>query len=80
MIFVHGLGGDSVQTWTHGGTGSYWPRDFLPEDIPEARVMTFDYNGAAAFGRSTADIADHAKALLAGVLDKRENDDGTVSY
>jgi hypothetical protein len=35
--------------------------------------MTFGYNAAAAFGRSTADIIDHAKDLLSSLIDKRED-------
>jgi hypothetical protein len=41
--------------------------------------MTFGYNAAAAFGRSTADIIDHAKDLLSSLVDKRE-DDKVVSF
>jgi hypothetical protein len=36
--------------------------------------MTFGYNAAAAFGRSTADIIDQAKDLLSSLVDKREDD------
>ena len=34
--------------------------------------MTFGYNADAAFGQSTAEIVDHAKSLLASLVDKRE--------
>ena len=34
--------------------------------------MTFGYNAAAAFGQSTAEVIDHAKSLLASLVDKRE--------
>jgi hypothetical protein len=37
--------------------------------------MTFGYNATAAFGDTTADIADHAKALLVNLVDEREEDD-----
>jgi hypothetical protein len=47
-------------------------KDFLPEQIPDARVMTFGYNADVAFGQSTADIIDHAKSLLTSLAHKRE--------
>jgi hypothetical protein len=46
--------------------------DFLPQQIPDARIMTFGYNAAGAFVQSTAEIIDHAKSLLASLVDKRE--------
>jgi hypothetical protein len=69
---VHGLGGDRVETWTHPKSKAFWLRDFLPQQIPDARVMTFGYNADAAFGQSTAEVADHAKSLLSSLVDKRE--------
>lgn len=69
---VHGLGGDSTKTWTLLKSNAFWLKDFLPLQIPDARVMTFGYNADAAFGQSTAEVADHAKSLLASLVDKRE--------
>ena len=34
--------------------------------------MTFGYNAKAAFGQSTAEVLDHAKSLLASLVDERE--------
>jgi hypothetical protein len=71
-VAVHGLGGDAITTWTHPKSKKFWLKDFLPQQIPDARIMTFSYNAAAAFGQSTAEIVDHAKSLLASLVDKRE--------
>jgi hypothetical protein len=71
-VAVHGLGGDSVETWTHPKSKAFWLKDFLPQQIPDARIMTFGYNAAAAFGHSTSDVIDHAKSLLSSLVDKRE--------
>lgn len=38
VVFVHGLGGSSLGTWTKDGVG--WPRHLLKERIPNARIMT----------------------------------------
>ena len=67
---VHGLNGDSRQTWTSDKNGVFWLKDCLPYDFDSARIMTFGYNAAAAFGRSTADIIDQATDLLSSLVDK----------
>lgn len=69
---VHGLEGDSIETWIHPKSNAFWLKDFLPQQIPDARIMTFGYNAAAAFGQSTSDVIDHAKGLLSSLVDKRE--------
>jgi pimeloyl-ACP methyl ester carboxylesterase len=75
IVIIHGLNGDATNSWTNPETKAFWPKDFLPYDIPEARVLTFGYNAAAAFGNTTADIVDHAKDLLGSLVDKREEED-----
>jgi hypothetical protein len=79
-VAVHGLGGDSIKTWTHPKSNVFWLRDFLPQQIPDARIMTFGYNAAAAFGQSTSDVIDHAKSLLGSLVDKREGLGVPVTY
>ena len=34
--------------------------------------MTFGYNADATFGQSTVEVVNHAKSLLASLVDKRE--------
>ena len=69
---MHGLGDDAIDTWTHLKSNAFWLKDFLPEQIPDARILTFGYNTAAAFSESTAEVIDHAKSLLARLVDKRD--------
>ncbi|KAK7932936.1 hypothetical protein LTR80_011555 [Exophiala xenobiotica] len=71
-VAVHCLGRDAIDTWTHPKSKKFWLKDFLPQQISDARIMTFGYNAAAAFGQSTAEVIDHAKSLLASLGDKRE--------
>jgi len=43
IIFVQGLTGKSFDTWL-AKSGTYWPTQLLPDDIPDARIMTFGYD------------------------------------
>jgi hypothetical protein len=78
IIAVHGLQGDPITTWTNSKTKTFWLKDFLPLDVPGARVLTFGYNADAAFGKTTADFADHATDLLSCLIDEREEDSVSV--
>ncbi len=70
VVAVHGLQGDAYKTWKHDN-GPLWLRDFLPADIPEARIMTFGYDSAVAFSKSVAKIEDKALELLNHLSAKR---------
>jgi hypothetical protein len=80
-VAIHGLNGDPKKTWTSQETNAFWLKDFLPQDVPNVRIMTFGYNADAMFGNTTADIIDHAKGLLSSLVDKREEDEvGLIIY
>lgn len=70
VVAVHGLQGDAYKTWEHDN-GSLWLRDFLPADIPSARIMTFGYDSTVAFSKSVAKIEDKALELLNHLSAKR---------
>jgi hypothetical protein len=42
-VFVQGLFGDRLSTWT-AESRTPWPKEFLPEDFPKARIYTFGYD------------------------------------
>lgn len=48
IVFVHGLTGDRVSTWTvkpkNDGDSVFWPLDLLPKSISNARIMSFGYD------------------------------------
>ncbi|MCJ1406858.1 hypothetical protein MMC19_000928, partial [Ptychographa xylographoides] len=56
----------AFRTWTHvSKTGkTLWPREFLPQDFPKARIWIFGYNSNVSKGVSEATISDHANSLL----------------
>ncbi|KAK7539238.1 putative ribonuclease p/mrp subunit [Phyllosticta citricarpa] len=55
IIFVHGLGGDRVNTWSTKPTDEdpdpvFWPKDLLPDVCKTARILSFGYD--ADYARS----------------------------
>lgn len=69
IIFVHGLGGTSQQTWSRNRDPDlFWPQKWLPlePDICTARIFSFGYNAhfSSSGPNSIAGISDFAKSLL----------------
>ncbi|KAF9891553.1 hypothetical protein FE257_004020 [Aspergillus nanangensis] len=69
MIFQ--VRGNAFKTWTDSD-GHLWLRDSLPNHIPQARIMTFGYDSAVAFGRSEMNVEDFALDLLTRLLWERQ--------
>lgn len=45
VVFVHGLMGNKINTWTSDTTPScFWPADLLPAEIPNARILAWGYD------------------------------------
>lgn len=76
VVAVHGLQGDAFKTWQHDN-GSIWLRDFLPADIPLARIMTFGYDSTVAFSKSVAKLEDKSLELLNSLSAERSEPDET---
>ena len=78
IIAVHGLNGDSMNTWTHfpgrGKPSTMWLRDLLPEKLPSSRVMTFQYDASVVGNTSAHGVRGNASKLLQLLRDKREDD------
>jgi len=69
VVFVHGLGGDGLQTWGNPQEKtSFWP-NFFSVDFPAARVWSFDYDAPISrwFG-SAMPLSERAVNAIAHFL------------
>ena len=71
LVFIHGLGGGSRKTWSHGPDPTlFWPKQWLPRDpeFRDVRIHSFGYDSSYA-KRSSSDlnIYDFAQSLLAAL-------------
>lgn len=68
IVAVHGLNAtsDKMQaenTWT-AANGKMWLKDFLPNTLPQARILLFEYDANAAFNPSAQNVKGPAENLL----------------
>lgn len=70
VIAVHGLGPEYPQTWTEDG--KMWLRDFLPYDLPLARILAFVYPPQAFNNPDLMDFKDLSGSLLRCIVNDRE--------
>ncbi|KAK4213297.1 het-eN, partial [Rhypophila decipiens] len=76
IIFIHGLSGNSYNTWT-SHKGVYWPTQLLSLDFPNVRVMSFGYDADVTrlLGPvSKNSVRDHAASLIGDLASIREGD------
>ncbi|KFY96250.1 hypothetical protein V500_02532 [Pseudogymnoascus sp. VKM F-4518 (FW-2643)] len=77
IVAVHGLNPTNTEfhaqeTWTATISQKLWLRDFLPQQIPRARVLLFGYNANVAFQSSKAGVGQQAANLLNRLTLKRK--------
>jgi hypothetical protein len=83
IIFVHGLTGNSFDTWLDKNANIYWPVDLLAKDIEDARILAFGYDAdvtkfIGAVGKNN--IRDHASSLSKGLADLRADGASVSSF
>jgi hypothetical protein len=71
IVAVHGLDGHREKSWTTDDVN--WLRDFLPTDIPKARIISWGYDARthSLSHISGKYIYDHGKALISDLCRKR---------
>ncbi len=78
IVFVHGLTGNSYNTWLEANSGTYWPIHLLRHSVPNARIMAFGYDADVArfLGPvSQNSLRDHASTLLGDLARIRRKTD-----
>ena len=76
FVALHGLNGHYRKTWTATpavGKPKNWLEDFLPEQIPNARIMSYGYNSTVQLSKSVADIDTFAEQLIHSLIAKRRS-------
>ncbi|KAF8510206.1 hypothetical protein BU17DRAFT_55621 [Hysterangium stoloniferum] len=78
IVAIHGLDGHREASWTTDN-GSLWLRDFLPQDVPSARILTYGYDAytQSAAALSTQTLDGHAESFLARLASFRRISDTT---
>lgn len=66
ICFVHGRYGDQNTTWTAEGQASPWPRQLLPSRLPQARLLTYDYDALDL--RESNNWPENIPEVAAGLL------------
>ncbi|KAH0566278.1 hypothetical protein GP486_000330 [Trichoglossum hirsutum] len=74
IIFVHGLQGHLFNTWK--GLNCSWPGEFLAEDVPTARLLTFGYQDLIGEGIPVS-IKALGQLLLGAIALKRRQDESS---
>lgn len=64
IIAVTGLAGHAFGSWKSRGHSDMWLRDFLPEHVPSARILTYGYDSRLFKNKSTASIREFSRNLL----------------
>ncbi|KAI9763914.1 MAG: hypothetical protein M1840_009026 [Geoglossum simile] len=67
IIAVTGLAGHAFGSWASRNEPSMWLRDFLPESITNARILSYGYDTILPGSRSTASILELSRKFLESV-------------
>ncbi|KAL4929570.1 uncharacterized protein BDV17DRAFT_298019 [Aspergillus undulatus] len=68
IVAIHGLNPKNKErhaerTW-EASNGKIWLRDFLPKQLPQARILLFGYNSNVSIQSSSAGVREQAQYLL----------------
>ena len=80
IVAIHGLEGDREDSWT--ADGKLWLKDFLPESVSRARIMTWGWDGYTSGIKYLTHQAlfEHSRQLLANLSTHRMLDDVRYFY
>jgi hypothetical protein len=70
VIAVTGLAGHAFGSWAYSET-IMWLRDYLPEDAPEARILTYGYRSNPK-GSNVSVLQDHTNTFVQRLIAMRD--------
>ncbi|KAF8499908.1 hypothetical protein BU17DRAFT_59133, partial [Hysterangium stoloniferum] len=78
IVAIHGLDGHREASWT-ANNGKLWLRDFLPQDVQSARILTYGYDAytQSTATSSTQTLDSYAESFLARLAAFRARSDTT---
>lgn len=71
IIAVTGLAGHAFGSWKSKNMPHMWLRDFLPQSVVNARILTYGYDTKIHGSQSEESILELAKALLESIKTTR---------
>ncbi|GKU16015.1 unnamed protein product [Fusarium langsethiae] len=77
VVFVHGLKGDCLKTWTGKSSNEPWPKSLLPLELGTARILTYSYDAIVVSKDDVPSlnrISNHASNLVAALASLRQSD------
>ncbi|KAL7935649.1 hypothetical protein V8C35DRAFT_333543 [Trichoderma chlorosporum] len=74
IIAVTGLAGHAFGSWKSKNKSDMWLRDFLPESVPNARIMTYGYDTKLPGSQSEVSILELSRKLLESIKTTRDED------
>ncbi|KAF4964390.1 hypothetical protein FSARC_7689 [Fusarium sarcochroum] len=78
IVFVHGLKGDCLKTWTDKSANEPWPKALLPLELGTARILTYSYDATVVNKEDVPSqnrISNHAHNLVTALASLRQGDD-----
>jgi hypothetical protein len=70
IIALTGLGGHAFGSWAISPT-EMWLRDFLPDDIPQARILIYGYDSRIQKRSGRGILSDHTNNFIVKLTDMR---------
>ncbi|GKZ33149.1 hypothetical protein AbraIFM66950_002933 [Aspergillus brasiliensis] len=80
IVAVHGLGSSVETTWTHKKTRKLWLKDFLNQDVPDARIMTYRHNSRWQKNALVKDLDAYGRQFLSDLENMREDQEASHSF
>ncbi len=67
VIAVPGLGSHAIGSWKSPNSNDVWLRDYLPDDLPDIRVLLYGYDTSLVNSNSKDSIEDLGNRFLESI-------------